>query len=142
MALYKFYVTDGGEPKTGLAGGCGWESLLTTAGVDKSGTAPAITEIGGGWYKFTLTFGTSPFDVNELVGVIDTNEATMNDYDRYIPVLISLTDFAYARMIQKSIQTKATGDILVYDVDGSAADIKLDMTDGDTTVTMEPDAPA
>ena len=58
---YKIYIADGAGPLTGLSPT--WEHLLSMAGVDKSGSAPSITEIGGGWYKFSLTYGTAPLDV-------------------------------------------------------------------------------
>ena len=42
-----FYVASGGVPLTGAAGEMEFESLQMLDGTDKSGDAPAISEIGG-----------------------------------------------------------------------------------------------
>ena len=52
-----FYVSKDGEPLTGAAAQMDFESLKTLAGTDKSGSAPTISEIGGGWYKFSVAYG-------------------------------------------------------------------------------------
>ena len=44
-----FYVSMDGQPLTGASAEMEFDSLLTTGGVDKSASAPAITEIGAGW---------------------------------------------------------------------------------------------
>ena len=82
--LYQVYFADNGAPKTGLAPR--WEHLLTAQnGTDKSGSAPAITELGGGYYKFDITFGTAPWDVigEDLLGVVDGGSA-LAEVERYI----------------------------------------------------------
>ena len=68
-----FYVANGGSPLTGAAGEMNFEALRLLDGTDKSGSAPAISEIGGGWYKFSAVYGTVPFDAGDLVGVIDAD---------------------------------------------------------------------
>lgn len=87
--LYYVYFSDGGVPKTGLTPT--WESLVTADnGTDKSGSAPVVTEVGGGWYKFTIVYGTVPWDVTgeDLVGVIDGG-SSLYDADRYKPISIT-----------------------------------------------------
>ena len=65
--IYKVYVTKYGVPQAGAV--LDWESLASTADVDKVGDGPAFTELvnAPGWYTFEMTFGTTPFDVEELV---------------------------------------------------------------------------
>ncbi|MFQ5495970.1 MAG: hypothetical protein ACE5EX_11380 [Phycisphaerae bacterium] len=103
---YKVYITDQGQPKTGLSPT--WSSLYAADGTDKSGSAPAITVVGGGWYKFEVTYGTAPFDVVELVGVIDAGSA-LSSYERYIPVTISLRDLALTKLVNKANYDLVTG---------------------------------
>ncbi len=113
---HKFWIGDGGGPVTGLSPT--WEYLLAIDSTDKSGSAPAITEIGGGWYKFSLTYGTAPWDVNELVGVIDAGSEII-DAQRYIPISISLRDLGMYYLSNTRQQTTAGGLIEVLDDDGS-----------------------
>ena len=68
-----FYVSKDGEPLTGATAQMDFESLKTLAGSDKSGDAPTISEIGGGWYKFSVAYGTAPFDVGDLIAVLDAD---------------------------------------------------------------------
>lgn len=87
--LYYVYFSDGGVPETGLTPT--WESLVTAEnGTDKSGSAPAITEVGVGWYKFAITYDAAPWDVEteDLVGVIDGGSSLV-DADRYKPISIT-----------------------------------------------------
>ena len=69
-----FYVSKDGVPLIGAAAEMNFEYLKTIGGADKSSSAPAISEIGGGWYKFSAAYGTAPFDVGDLVGVIDADK--------------------------------------------------------------------
>ena len=88
--LYSLYITHNGTPKTGLSPN--WETLLTAEnGIDKSASAPVISEVGGGWYNFTIEFGTAPWDVETegLFGVVDadpTDAEGMADAERYVPI--------------------------------------------------------
>ena len=68
-----FYVAKDGQPLTGASAQMEFESLKTLSGVDKSGSAPSISEIGGGWYKFSASYGSVPFDAGDIVGVIDVD---------------------------------------------------------------------
>ncbi|MCK5270191.1 MAG: hypothetical protein KAJ46_05370, partial [Sedimentisphaerales bacterium] len=96
--LYYVYFTDAGVPKTGLSPD--WESLVTAEnGTDKGGSAPAVTEVGGGWYNFEVTYGTTPWDVTteDILGVIDGGSSLV-DADRYKPVCVSLRGLGLARI--------------------------------------------
>lgn len=76
---YVAYFANAGVPETGLS--LTWESLKNVSdGSDFS--QPSFTEVGGGWYKFTVTGD------EELVGVID-GSVTLADADRYVPVYIN-----------------------------------------------------
>ena len=97
--IYKIFITEDGTPKTALSPT--WESLYAADGTDKSGAAPTISEIGGGWYKFELTFGGDPFNVPELVGVIDAG-SSLSNYERYVPVTITLRDLSLAKLVNKA----------------------------------------
>ena len=136
--LYYVYFSDGGSPKTGLSPD--WESLVTAEnGTDKSGSAPTITEVGGGWYNFEITFDTAPWDAEteDLLGVIDGGSALV-DPDRYKPVAITLRGLALARIAHKAVQDKGTGDIDIYQTDGSSKEMKLAMTDANDDLTRNP----
>ena len=140
--LYYVYLSNAGAPATGLTPD--WEHLVTAEnGTDKSASAPTITEIGGGWYHFDITFGTAPWDVTgeDLAGVIDAG-ATLSGNDRYKPVMITLRGLGLARIAHKGIQTKSTGDVDIYATDGATKEMTLDMTDGVSTITRAPTAPS
>lgn len=107
-----FYVALGGEPLTGAANEMEFENLRTITGTDKSGSAPTISEIGGGWYKFSITYGTAPFDAGDLVGVIDTDKNGSNgllNTERYIPVEVQLDFYAMKRLTEKTIEIDSMG---------------------------------
>jgi len=116
--IYKVFLSEDGQPKTGLTPT--FASLRAVDGTDKSSQAPAISEIGGGWYKFQVTYGTEPFDVAELVGVIDAG-SNLCDYERYVPVAISLRDLALAKLVNKAS----------YDLVSGVESIRNDADDGD-----------
>jgi len=137
-----FYVAKDGEPLTGAASEMEFESLKTLAGADKSGSAPSISEIGGGWYKFSATYGTAPFDAGDLIGVIDADKDGTNSLanaERYIPVEVRLDFYALARLVNKMSQDKLTGDMLIKD-DAGQTILKLGITDGETTLDRVPGA--
>jgi hypothetical protein len=141
--LYYLYVSNAGVPETGLVAGedIVWESLYSgTEGTTKTGTS--IVEIGGGWYYFDITFGSPPWDsiTEDLVGVIDCDtdgDAGLANTDRYKSVLITKRGLALARIAHKGIQTKATGDVVIYGADDSTEEIKLDMSDVDGLITRD-----
>jgi|GEM_PF-3317244 len=140
--LYYVYLTNNGAPATGLSPT--WNALDTAEnGTDKSGSAPSITEVGGGWYKFDVVFGTAPWDVTDedLVGSIDggSSLATM---ERYKPVAITKRGLALSVLAHKGIQTKSTGDVVYYDQDDTTAAFKADMTNAASTITRALAAPS
>ncbi|HIJ53457.1 MAG TPA: hypothetical protein HPP66_09935 [Planctomycetes bacterium] len=137
-----FYVSKDGEPLTGAAAQMDFESLKTLAGADKSGSAPTISEIGGGWYKFSVAYETAPFDAGDLVGVIDADKNGNNNLanvERYIPVEIRLDFYALMRLVNKMSQNKTTGDMLVKDSSGNTI-LKLSITDGASELERGPGA--
>jgi len=136
-----FYVAKDGQPLTGAASEMEFESLKTLSGVDKSGSAPSINEIGGGWYKFSATYGTAPFDAGDLIGVIDADKNGTNSLanaERYIPVEIRLDFYALARLVNKMSQDKLTGDMLIKN-DAGQTILKLGITEGGATLDREPE---
>jgi len=142
--LYYVYFSDGGVPKTGLTPT--WEYLVTAEnGTDKSSLAPTISEVAGGYYTFDITFGESgsgkPWDVEteDLLGVIDGGSGLV-DADRYKPIAITLRGLALARIAHKGVQDKGSGDIDIYQTDGSTKEMKLDMTDANDSLTRNPTA--
>lgn len=139
--LYHIYFENFGTPVTGLTPD--WEYLLTAEnGNDKSGSAPSITEVGGGWYKFDITFGTAPWDVTgeDLLGVIDGG-ASVSVTGRWKPVSITKRGLALVMTGHKGVQNRTTGDVTYYGVDGATAEFKADMTDNGTTITRDITAP-
>ena len=137
-----FYVSKDGEPLTDAAAQMDFESLKTLAGTDKSGGAPTISEIGGGWYKFSVAYKTAPFDAGDLVGVIDADKNGNNNLanaERYIPVEIRLDFYALIRLVNKMNQNKTTGDMLIKDSSGNTI-LKLSITDGASELEREPGA--
>ena len=107
-----FYVASDGAALTGASAEMEFETLKLLDGTDKSGSAPSITEIGGGWYKFSVTYGTAPFDAGDLVGAIDADKNGTNNLanaERYIPVEIRLDFYAMKRLTQKSVEIDSMG---------------------------------
>jgi hypothetical protein len=137
-----FYVAKDGQPLTGAASQMNFESLKTIGGTDKSGSAPAISEIGGGWYKFSIAYGSAPFDAGDLAGVIDADKNGGNllaNAERYIPVEVRLDFYALARSVYKMSQDKLTGAMEIKNSSGNTI-LKFDITDSDSQVSREPAA--
>ncbi len=137
-----FYVASDGQPLAGAAAEMNFESLKLLDGTDKSSSAPSISEIGGGWYKFSVTYGTAPFDAGDLIGVIDADKDGDNglaNAERYIPVEVRLDFYALARSVNKMSQDKVTGDMLIKNNSGDTI-LKLAITDSDTLLDREPGA--
>lgn len=132
--VYKVYIADNTGPRTGLSPT--WESLTTVAGSPRLLSAPAITAIAGGWYGFELTYGTVPWDVPELVGVIDAGEDLIAA-QRYIPIAVSVRDLGFAFLTNERKQTIATGVIDVLEDDGETVLLRLtpSQADGDEIIT-------
>jgi hypothetical protein len=138
---YFVYVSNAGIPETGLVAGSDivWESLVTAEnGTDKSGSAPSITELGGGWYMFEIIFGTAPWDVltEDLVGVIDCDtdgDAGLANADRYKPIAITKRGLGLALLGHKGVRA-VTGDLTIYAADDATEEVVFDMT---TTAGVE-----
>lgn len=81
--IYKVYFAGAGVSKTALTPL--WSSLKKTSDGTDYTPQPAISEIGGGFYKFDI----SPAE--DLVGVIDGG-ASLADIDRYVSVDLSPND--------------------------------------------------
>lgn len=135
-----FYVSKDGEPLTGASTQINFESLQTLAGTDKSGSAPAINEIGGGWYKFGVAYGTTPLDEGDLVGVIDADKNGNNglaNAERFIPIEVRLDFYALLRLVNTMSQNKTTGDMAIKDSSGNTI-LELSIIDGESTLDREP----
>jgi hypothetical protein len=135
-----FYVSNDGEPLTGAAAQMDFESLKTLTGADKSGSAPTISEIGDGWYKFSVAYGTAPFDAGDLVGVVDADkngENSLANAERYIPIEVRLDFYALMRLVNKMSQNKSTGDMEIKDSSGNTI-LELSIIDGESTLDREP----
>lgn len=133
--IYKVLITNEGLPTAGLTPT--WNCLYDLDGNDKSGDAPTINEIGGGWYKFEVIYGTSPFDVAELVGIIDADSSYSN-YERYIGVIITVRDTALLIFCNNSRYTRGsnTNSLAVYGDDGTTTEISIQEThSSDDTIT-------
>jgi hypothetical protein len=135
-----FFVSNDGEPLTGAAAQMDFESLKTMAGTDKSGSAPTISEIGDGWYKFSVAYGTAPFDSGDLVGIVDADKNGNNNLanaERYIPIEVRLDFYALMRLVNKMSQNKNTGDMEIKDFSGNTI-LELSITDSESTLDREP----
>ncbi len=137
-----FYVVKDGSPLAGAAGQMAFESLETLGRVDKSGSAPSISEIGGGWYKFSVTYGTAPFDAGDLIGVIDADANGTNglgNAERYVPVEVRLDFYAFKRLTEKAVEIDGMG-CLESDVSNNvkADTVKLAGNGWDAIAVTEP----
>lgn len=147
---YYIYITENGVPKEKLLPS--WYSLYQTSdGTDKtneanSNSASAIDEIGGGFYKFDITFGESPWDITttDLVGVIDANAdpsiGSTTNSERFIPIEISIRNLGLFRIAHKGIQNKTTGDVIIYKADGINPELKLNMIDSNGEIIRNPES--
>jgi hypothetical protein len=86
MATFLVYFSQSGVPAAGLTPA--WHSLHETGGADRVAQAPAITAVGGGWYRYEAVKGTAPWEAGNLVGVIDGG-VTLGGAERYVPVILS-----------------------------------------------------
>ena len=143
---YYIYITNVGVPQTGLFPK--WEYLYESDGIDiiaaANNDAP-ITEIGGGFYKFSITFGNSPWTstTKSLVGVINTDPnpsdlINLTGTEKYIPIEITLAGLSGARITHKGIQNKTSGNVDIYNIDGAAKEMKLAFSDDATHITRDP----
>lgn len=82
--IYTLYFSDGAGHKTGLSPTL--DIFVKVSDGTSAGTPPAVTELSGGFYKFTYT---PTYDVAIR---IDSNDANMAGVDRYIPLIASPHD--------------------------------------------------
>jgi hypothetical protein len=94
--IQKIYFANAGVPETGLSPV--WLTLKKVSDGTDFTPQPAITEIGGGWYKFT-----QPTITEDLTGVAD-GTATLADADRYVPVDLTPDDFGMTDLIDALIE--------------------------------------
>jgi hypothetical protein len=135
-----FYVSKDGEPLTNASAQMDFESLRTLTGTDKSGSAPTVSEISGGWYKFGVAYGTAPFDEGDLVGVIDADKNGNNglaNVERFIPIEVRLDFYALLRLVNTMSQNKITGDMAIKDSSGNPI-LELSITESESTLDREP----
>ncbi len=135
-----FYVAKDGQPLSGAASEMNFETLTTLGGTNKISSAPAISEIGGGWYKFSAAFGTAPFDSGDLVGVIDADKNGVNflaNAERYIPVEVRLDFYSLMRNVYPMSQNKISGDMEIKNANGDTI-LTLDIADNTSTVERNP----
>jgi hypothetical protein len=135
-----FYVSKDGTPLTGAAGEMNFEYLKTIDGTDKSSSSPAISEIGGGWYKFNAAYGAAPFDTGDLVGVVDADKNGNNllaNAERYVPVEVRLDFYGLLRSVCRMTQNKLTGDMEIKNSGGNTI-LKLSITEGESEVNRQP----
>ncbi|HBG27491.1 MAG: hypothetical protein A2Y10_02860 [Planctomycetes bacterium GWF2_41_51] len=126
-----FYVAKDGAPLIGSDAEMNFDSLQTISGVDKIALAPAISEIGGGWYKFSVAFGAAPFDQGDLVGAIDADKNGNNSLaaaERFIPIEVRLDFYGLMRSVYLMTQSKLTGDMEIKNSDGDTI-LKLAISD-------------
>ncbi len=137
-----FYVARDGQPLAGASTEMNFESLTTIDGGDKSFSAPTISEIDGGWYKFSVAYGTVPFDEGDLIGVINADKDGVNDLanvEKYIPVEVRLDFYALSRLVSNMSQDKFSGDMLLKNDSGDTI-LKLGITDSAATLDRVPGA--
>lgn len=82
--LYKLYFTNNGLPQTGLSPT--WYFFLKVSDGTAYTPQPTITEIGGGFYKFSIT------PTEDVVGVMDGGTTLTSASDRYTFVSLSPND--------------------------------------------------
>jgi hypothetical protein len=134
--LYRIHFDKAGLSQTGLTPT--WKSLLTAveSGTDKSGSAPTISEIGGGFYTFDIEHEIAPWDdiTKDLVGEIDGGSSLVGR-DRYKLIVITLRGLALARLAHE--RAWAAGVERVYGVDGIAGgNVDLTLTHAGNEFTV------
>ena len=97
MALYPIYFSNNGVPQPGLTPT--WLSLQNALTTTPIVPPPAISEIGDGWYSFSMT------PANPLVGVIDGG-LSLSNADRYEPIYIPLGAATAFGSVQVTIATQ------------------------------------
>ena len=102
------YFADGGVPKTGLTPT--WNSLKNAVTGADITPQPAISEVGGGFYKFTVDTGVGI----RWCGVVDGGVAITEESERYVPVLVGDSDLARDTMVLCTPIYDATSDTMTF----------------------------
>jgi hypothetical protein len=122
MAVYPIYFASAGVPETGLTPS--WLSMKEKADGDDIGSPPAISEIGGGWYKFDYT------PAEDIVGVIDGG-SSLDSTDRYISVYLTPADYGL-----QTVQSKLPSKAYLTGTTNSDGDIQADEVTGNLAGTV------
>jgi hypothetical protein len=122
--IQKIYFANAGVPATGLSPA--WLTLKKVSDGTDFTPQPAITEIGGGWYKFD-----QPDISEDLIGVVD-GTATLSDTDRYVPVNLTPDDFGMTDLIDALIEgsqelDKDNDELIIKRRDGTTVLITYDL---------------
>jgi len=82
--IYVIYFADLGTPKTGLSPTI--DIFIKVSDGSSAGTPPSITELSGGYYKFSYA------PTEDICIRIDSEDSNMADRDRYIVSVVSPYD--------------------------------------------------
>lgn len=102
------YFANAGVPATGLTPT--WNSLKNAVTGADITPQPSITEVGGGFYKFTADPGVGV----RWCGVVDGGVSLTVNTDRYIPVLVGDSDLAKDTMVLCTPVYDDTSDTLTF----------------------------
>lgn len=127
--IYKIYFADNGVAKTGLTPTF---SSFKKVSDGSNVTPPAISEVGGGWYK-TADY-TAPEDI---VGVVDGGAALTADADRYVPFDATADDNGLEQtldaLLGKAVLDYSADTLTLYKRDGITSLVVMDMTESSAT---------
>lgn len=119
-SIQKVYISDNGQPAIGLTPT--WDNLKKVSDGSDFIPQPAISEIGGGWYKFS-----QPDISEDLTGVIDGGISLAVFYDRYVPIDITPDDFGMTDILDAIIKGS-------QELDPTADTLTLKRRDGATVL--------
>jgi len=147
MAItHTFTVRDGGSPIA-----AGLLALTPTfasfrdvaAGTDLSGSAPIISAVGEGVFKFTMDWTLAAFaGVTSISMIIDAGTGVVINNERYITGRINLSD-DYPEDIDTILEVSlgtwevtAGNQLILYEQDGTTEIARYDLTDISGTPTV------
>jgi len=90
--IYVIYFADLGTPKTGLSPTI--DIFIKVSDGGSAGSAPSISELSGGFYKFTYA------PTEDIAIRVDSNDVNMADRDKYIVLIASPDDEGLAKILQ------------------------------------------
>ena len=100
---YTFYVENNAQVETGLTPTI--TTIIDIVDGASYSSAPTVTELSGGFYKFDFIWTTSTSSVGYLLKIDTGDLATNNESTRYITMRIEPTD--YLSQLATSIKTSA-----------------------------------